>query len=244
MQIHNPLSQFLIFPLLKVKILGICFNITNFSLVCIIAMLVYISLFYYISSKENAQPKRAQMLFEISHSMISNMIEGTIGMKKGKPFVPIIFSLFMFIFLCNLIGMIPFGFALTSQLTTTFFFATIIFVIITITGVFMHGIKILKIFVPSGCPIWLLPLMILIELFSFLAKPISLALRLTANITAGHILLHIIASFTVCMWALCKVIPLGFMVVITGFELGVCVLQAYIFSILSCVYLNDVINLH
>ncbi|NDA91594.1 MAG: ATP synthase F0 subunit A, partial [Alphaproteobacteria bacterium] len=152
--------------------------------------------------------------------------------------------LFMFIMVCNLFGMIPYGFTVTSHISITFALAMMVFLLVTLLGFILHGFHFFSLFLPAGTPWWLAPLMILIELFAYLARPVSLSLRLAANMVAGHVLLKVIAGFIVSMAFYLKIFPIPFISVLIGFEIFVAILQAYIFTILSCVYLNDAINLH
>lgn len=241
---HNPLSQFNIYPITAFYVLGKKIILTNLALFALIATALFILCFYWAANGLRAKPNKRQAALETLHEFIVNMVDGTIGLTKGRKFVPLIFSFFVFILLCNLCGMLPYSFAITSHITTTFALAMVLFVIMIFVGFIYNGLSFFKIFAPKGCPIWLMPLMIVIEMFSFLSKPISLSLRLAANITSGHILLHIIAGFAASMWLIAKLVPFAFMILIFAFELGVCILQAYIFTILACVYLNDVLESH
>ncbi len=241
---HNPLDQFFVTPLLKCNPFGLNLAFTNASLFMTIATSFCITYLWYALRSPQLVPSKLQMSVEMLHKMIGNMLGSTIGEEKGKRFVSLIFSVFLFVLSSNFCGMLPKSFAVTSQIIVTFALASIVFLVITTVGIFSHGFGFFRLFLPSGCPLWLAPLMILIELFSFLAKPISLSLRLAANITSGHILLHVIGSAIVLMSLLFKFIPFSLVIVLVGFEFFVAILQAYIFAILSCVYLADVINLH
>jgi F-type H+-transporting ATPase subunit a len=175
--------------------------------------------------------------------MITGMLDQNVG-AKGKKFVPLIFTLFMFILTCNVFGMIPYGFTVTSHISITFALAMMVFLLVTLFGIYLHGFHFFSLFLPAGTPWWLAPLMVVIELFAYLARPVSLSLRLAANMVAGHVLLKVMAGFVVSMAIYLKILPIPFIVVLIGFELFVAALQAYIFTILSCVYLNDALNLH
>jgi F-type H+-transporting ATPase subunit a len=171
------------------------------------------------------------------------MLQQNVG-PKGKKFVPLMFTLFMFILTCNLFGMIPYSFTVTSHISITFALAMMVFLLVTLLGFYLHGFHFFSLFLPAGTPWWLAPLMVVIELFAYLARPVSLSLRLAANMVAGHVLLKVVAGFVVSMAIYLKFLPIPFIVVLIGFEIFVAILQAYIFTILSCVYLNDAINLH
>jgi F-type H+-transporting ATPase subunit a len=159
-------------------------------------------------------------------------------------YFPFIFSLFMFILFCNLIGMIPFTFTVTSHIIVTFAMALVVFVGVTIIGFTRHGLHYLKLFVPAGVPMALLPLLVVIEVLSYLIRPISLSVRLFANMTAGHTMLKVFGGFVVMLGVLGGWAPLAFVVALTGLELGIAVLQAYVFTILACIYLNDAVHMH
>lgn len=240
---HNPLAQFEIKPLVQLSLFGYDISFSNSSLFMMSAVIIVcISLLLGVRKTTNI-PSRLQALSEMMYQLISNMLEQTIG-NNGRKFVPFIFSIFCFILMCNLLGLIPYGFTATSHIVVTFVLAMIVFVSINVIGVYKHGVHFFSLFLPKGTPWWLAPLMVIIELFAYLARPISLSLRLAANMTAGHVLLKVIAGFIVSLFVLFKPLPISLVVVLIGFELFVAILQAYIFAVLSCVYLNDAINLH
>ena len=154
------------------------------------------------------------------------------------------FTLFMFVLFCNMIGMLPYSFTVTSQIIVTFMLAATVFIGVTIIGFIKHGIKYLELFVPKGVPIILLPLIIVIEIISYLSRPVSLSVRLFANMMAGHTMLKVFGGFVISLGLLGGWLPLGFTVALTGLEILVAFLQAYVFAILTCIYLNDALNLH
>ena len=206
--------------------------------------LTFTWLFYSVAFKNKSLiPSRLQLSGELLYGMISGMLQQNVG-PNGRKFVPLIFTLFIFILTCNLLGMIPYGFTVTSHISVTFAMAITIFLFITFLGIYLHGLHFFSLFLPKGTPWWLAPLMVVIELFAYLARPVSLSLRLAANMVAGHVLLKVLAGFVVSMAIYIKILPIPFIVVLIGFEIFVAVLQAYIFTILSCVYLNDAVNLH
>jgi F-type H+-transporting ATPase subunit a len=164
--------------------------------------------------------------------------------SDGMRYFPFVFTLFMFILFCNLIGMVPFTFTVTSHIIVTFVMAAVVFLGVTVIGFIRHGTHFLKLFVPSGVPIFLLPLLVVIELLSYLTRPISLSVRLFANMMAGHTMLKVFGGFVVALGVLAGWAPLAFVVALTGLEIGIAILQAYVFAILTCIYLNDAINLH
>ncbi len=200
-----------------------------------------------VHSPENPFPEykigRLQAAAEMIYETVEEMVGGTVG-ETGRRFVPFIFTLFIFILLCNLLGMVPGSFTATSHIAVTFAMAATIFVAITIIGICKHGSHFMSLFMPAGTPAFLMPLIFVVELFAYLARPISLSLRLAANMTAGHIVLKVIASFVIMSGAFLGFMPFGLLIVLTGFEFFIAILQAYIFTILTCVYLNDALNLH
>lgn len=240
---HSPLDQFKIKEIIDIDLLGYDISLTNSSLFMLLSgafIFVYFSLAF---RGKKLIPTRLQASGEMMYGMISNMLEQNVG-SKGRKFVPLIFTLFMFILTCNLLGMMPYGFTVTSHISVTFAIAMMVFILVTLLGIYLHGLHFFSLFLPAGTPWWLAPLMVVIELFAYLARPVSLSLRLAANMVAGHVLLKVMAGFVISMAIYLKFLPIPFIVVLIGFEIFVAVLQAYIFTILSCVYLNDAINLH
>jgi F-type H+-transporting ATPase subunit a len=171
------------------------------------------------------------------------MISDTAG-KKAKPYFSFIFSLFIFILFCNMVGMLPYSFTVTSHIIVTLTFAIFIFIGVSILGFVIHGFKYLKIFVPSGVPVILLPMITIIEIISYLSRPLSLSVRLFANMMAGHTMLKVFGGFVISLGLIGGWLPLGFSVALTGLEILIAFLQAYVFAILTCIYLNDALNLH
>ena len=184
-----------------------------------------------------------QFISEMAYEFVAKMISETAG-SKARPFFPFILTLFLFILFCNMIGMIPYSFTVTSHIIVTFALAAFVFIGVTIVGFVKHGFGFLKLFVPSGAPAVLLPLIIIIEIVSYLSRPISLSVRLFANMMAGHAVLKVFGGFVVSLGLIGGWLPLGFSVALTGLEVLVAFLQAYVFAILSCIYLNDALNLH
>lgn len=240
---HNPLAQFAIKPLIEIEFMGNNISFTNSSLAMLIAIIISIGFMIYSLRKQTIIPNRLQAFTESIYLMIHDMIDQNIG-EKGRKFFPLIFSIFTFILFCNLLGMVPYSFTATSHIIVTFALATLIFLLVTIVGFWNHGLKFLSLFLPKGTPGWLAPLIILIELFAYLARPVSLSLRLAANMIAGHVLLKVLVGFVVAMSFYLKPLPIPLIVILIGFEIFVAILQAYIFTILSCVYLSDAVNLH
>ena len=240
---HSPLDQFRVKEIVNLQIFGYDTSITNSSLFMLFVGVFIVFYFMLAFRGKGLVPSRFQLSGELVYGMITGMLDQNVG-AKGKKFVPLIFTLFMFILTCNLFGMIPYGFTVTSHISITFVLAMMVFLLVTLFGIYLHGFHFFSLFLPAGTPWWLAPLMVVIELFAYLARPVSLSLRLAANMVAGHVLLKVMAGFVVSMAIYLKILPIPFIVVLIGFELFVAALQAYIFTILSCVYLNDALNLH
>ena len=240
----NPMTQFEVYrigPENKVGEFDISF--TNSSLFMIISSLAILIIFNLGAKKNSLLPSKVQLLAELSYNFVSKMISDTAG-SKARPYFAFIFSLFMFVLFCNMFGMIPYTFTVTSHIIITFMLAAFIFIGVTIIGFIKHGFGYLKLFVPSGVPAVLLPLIVIIEIISYLSRPISLSVRLFANMMAGHTMMKVFGSFVVSLGIVGGWLPLGFSVALTGLEILVAFLQAYVFAILTCIYLNDALNLH
>ena len=240
----NPMTQFEVYrigPEIKIGAFDISF--TNASLFMVVSAISILIIFNLGSKKKNLLPNKLQLLAELSYSFVSKMIGDTAG-SKAKPYFSFIFSLFMFVLFCNMFGMIPYTFTVTSHIIVTFVLAAFIFIGVTIIGFMKHGIGYLKLFVPSGVPVVLLPLIVVIEIISYLSRPISLSVRLFANMMAGHTMMKVFGGFVVSLGIVGGWLPLSFSVALTGLEILVAFLQAYVFAILTCIYLNDALNLH
>jgi len=198
---------------------------------------------FFGTKKKSLIPSKIQLITEMSYTFVAKMINDTAG-SGAKSFFPFIFTLFMFILFCNMVGMLPYSFTVTSHIIVTFMLAAIVFIGVTIIGFIKHGIKYLELFVPKDVPIVLLPLIIIIEIISYLARPVSLSVRLFANMLAGHTMLKVFGGFVISLGLLGGWLPLGFSVALTGLEILIAFLQAYVFAILTCIYLNDALNLH
>ena len=240
----NPMHQFNVYKIgPEIKINGVDLSFTNASLFMLISA-ISISIFLLLGTKDKKIiPGKFQLLSEILYNFISKMISDTAG-KKAKPYFPFIFSLFIFVLFCNMVGMLPYSFTVTSHIIVTLAFAMFIFIGVTILGFIIHGFKYLKIFVPSGVPVVLLPIIMVIEIISYLSRPVSLSVRLFANMMAGHTMLKVFGGFVISLGLVAGWLPLTFSVALTGLEILVAFLQAYVFAILTCIYLNDALNLH
>jgi F-type H+-transporting ATPase subunit a len=192
-------------------------------------------------------PGRFQSMAELSYEFVANTIRSSAG-SEGMKFFPLVFSLFMFIMVSNMIGIIPYTFTVASHIIVTASLALLVFFTVLVYGFYKNGLKFFKLFVPSGIPIAILPLVVMIEVISFLSRPISHSVRLFANMLAGHITLKVFASFVTMLGAMGfvgwvgAILPLGLTVALTALELLVAFLQAYVFTILTCIYINDAIH--
>tara|TARA_Y100000590_G_scaffold454132_1_gene600387 strand:- start:466 stop:1188 length:723 start_codon:yes stop_codon:yes gene_type:complete len=238
----DPIHQFEIKKIVPLKLNDIDISFTNSSLFMILTVTI-ISLFLILSiKKKKIVPSRFQLTSELFYKFILNMINDNVG-QDGQKYFSLIFSLFTFILFGNLLGLLPYSFTFTSHIIVTFVLAMFIFVFVTLVGILMHGFKFFTLFVPKGVPIAMLPLMVPIEVISYLSRPISLSIRLFANMMAGHTMLKVFAGFIFSL-GIFGIAPLFVDVALTAFEVLVAFLQAYVFTVLTCLYLNDAINLH
>ena len=240
----NPMHQFKVNRIgPEINIGGLDLSFTNASLFMILSESAICVFLFFSTKNRNLIPNEIQLISESLYNFIAKMISDTAG-SKAKPYFPFIFSLFVFVLFCNMIGMLPYAFTVTSHIIVTLVMAIFIFVAVTIIGFLNHGFKYLKIFVPSGVPVALLPLITVIEIISYLSRPISLSVRLFANMMAGHTMLKVFGGFVISLGVIGGWLPLTFSVALTGLEILVAFLQAYVFAILTCIYLNDALNLH
>ena len=243
----DPLHQFVIETLVPIKIGGIDISFTNSSLFMTLALVLGSALLILGMGRGNVVPGRWQSIAEMSYEFVAGLIRDTIG-PEGKRYFPIVFTLFMFILFGNLMGMVPYAFTFTSHIIVTFALAFAVFIGVTILGFAKHGIKFFGFFVPPGVPIAMWPLLIPIEIISYLSRPISLSVRLFANMLAGHTLLKVIGSFVFGLGAITfgigGVLPVALISALTGLEIVIAFLQAYVFAILTCLYINDALHMH
>jgi F-type H+-transporting ATPase subunit a len=203
----------------------------------------------YGMSRRAVIPGRLQSLTESAYEFVQGLVIGQVG-AEGKRFFPFVFTLFMFVLFGNLMGLLPFAFTFTSHIVVTFALAAIVFVLITVVALALHGKKFFGYFFPEGAPIWLAPIIIPVEIVSYLSRPVSLSIRLFANMVAGHVMLKVFATFVVLLGGLgaigpvVAVLPLTVNVALVGFEILVAFLQAYVFAILTSIYLHDAVHLH
>lgn len=246
----SPLEQFSVNILANLHLGGLDFSITNSTLSCFLTLGTIALVWGFILSHGGlVVPSRYQVAAEMVYEFVLSLANEQLG-KNAQPYLAMVFTAFIYILASNLIGLIPFSFASTAQLVLAFSLSFSLFFGVSLIGLQIHGLHFLSFFLPAGAPIGLAPLLVVIELISYIFRPISLGVRLFANMTAGHSLLAIIAGFGwsigTCgsVLAVAALIPLGVIVVIYGLELAVAFLQAYVFGVLLCIYLKDAIELH
>jgi F-type H+-transporting ATPase subunit a len=240
--VDSPIEQFQIKRILEVDLGFVDASFTNSSLFMIVAIAL-VMLFLIASTREKALiPGRWQSMAEIAYEFVANMVRTNVG-TEGRKYFPFIFSLFMFILFGNMLGIIPYTFTFTSHLAVTFGMAVVVFLGTTIIGFAKHGLHFFSFFLPQGTPWFIAPILVPIEILSYFTRPISLSLRLFANMTAGHTLLKVFAGFVAAL-GIAGVVPLAAVVGLTGLEMLVAFLQAYVFAVLSCIYLNDALHMH
>ena len=240
---HSPLAQFAIEPLAPIHIGGLDASFTNSALWMVIAVGAITAFMLLGTRKQAIVPGRWQSLCEGMYDFVSNLLKENVG-NEGRAYFPFIFSLFMFILFSNVFGLLPGAFTVTSHIIVTVAMALFVFVGVTIIGIVRHGLHFFTYFVPQGAPVWLIPVMIPIEILSYFIRPMSLSVRLFANMVAGHVMLAVIGGFVVAMGVWFGWIPLAFVTVLFGLELLIACLQAYVFTILTCIYLHDAVHLH
>ena len=239
----NPLEQFEIKPIIPLEVAGIDISFTNSAMWMMIGVVVSILFMHLATRRAMIIPGRLQILAESLYGFVAGMVRDNIG-TKGREFFPLVFTIFIVILMGNMLGMLPYSFTYTSHIAVTFGIAFTLFLFITILGFVRHGMKFLSIFNPAGVPVALKPLIIPIEMISYFIRPVTLSVRLFANMMAGHLMLKVFAGFSVMMGVGFGLLPMGFNVILIGFEFLIAFLQAYVFTILSCIYLKDAIDLH
>ncbi len=239
---HSPLAQFEIKRWVPIEIGDLDVSFTNSSTFMVLTVIV-VSAFLVLGMRRNALiPGRWQSIVELLYIFIANLVRDTVG-KEGRPYFPFIFTVFMFILVGNLFGMTPYSFTFTSHIVVTFAMALVVFIGVTIIAIAKHRLHFFTFFMPPGVPLLMAPLLVPIEIISYLSRPISLSVRLFANMLAGHTLLKVFAGFVVSLGVF-GVFPLAFIVALTGLEIVIALLQAFVFTILTCLYLNDALHLH
>jgi F-type H+-transporting ATPase subunit a len=238
----NPLHQFTIERLVPLHIGKLDVSFTNSALFMVLAVLLITALVLLTTRGARLVPSRWQSVTEIFYETIAKMIDEYVG-HGGEAYFPFVFTLFMFILFGNFLGMIPYSFTFTSHIIVTFAMAAVVFVGVTVIGIARHGLHFFSLFAPQGVPIWLLPLLVPIEMISYFIRPFTLSIRLFANMVAGHAMLAIFAGFVISL-GIFGVLPLAVTSALILLELLVAGLQAYVFAVLTCLYLRDAIHLH
>jgi F-type H+-transporting ATPase subunit a len=240
--VASPIEQFEIKRVLDLNLGIVDASFTNSSLLMVIAVGLITLLLVMGVRRRSLVPGRWQSIVELAYDFVASMIRTNIG-SDGRPYFPFIFSLFMFILFGNMLGMLPYSFTFTSHLAVTLGMALVVFIGTTVIAFAKHGFRFFSFFLPHGTPWYVAPLLVPIEILSYFTRPVSLSLRLFANMTAGHTLLKVFGGFIVAM-GVAGIIPAAAVVALTGLELVVAFLQAYVFAILSCIYLNDALHMH
>ena len=243
----DPIHQFELKPIFTLGRIGnteIVF--TNAALYMLVAVVVIALLTTMATRRGSLVPGRIQSLVEMLYEFIASTVRSSAG-EEGMRFFPFVFSIFMFVLMLNLFGLVPYGFTVTSHIIVTFAMAALVILTVIVYGLMKHGTHFFGLFVPSGVPGWLLPLLVVIEVISFVSRPISLSVRLFANMLAGHIALKIFAGFVGILlgagfWSVLAPLPLALAVALTALEVLVAVLQAYVFATLTSIYLNDALH--
>jgi len=246
---HSPVAQFEIKPIFDLSIGGQDVSFTNSSLFMLLAVVVSSVFLVSAMRKRELIPGRMQGLAEMMYEFVADMVRSNVG-NEGRPYFPFIFTLFVFLLFGNLLGLIPYSYTFTSQIVVTFVMAAFVFLALTVLALFKHGLHFFSFFVPAGAPKALIPFLIIIEVISYFVRPVSLSVRLFANMLAGHTMLKVFAGLAVMISGVGgaaiagSVFPFIALIGLTGLEVLVAVLQAYVFTILTCMYLNDALHLH
>jgi F-type H+-transporting ATPase subunit a len=238
----HPLEQFGIERLVPIHIGGVDVSYTNSALMMTAAVVLITALIVLATRNAGLVPGRWQSIAEMSYEFVADLIDTNVG-HEGRQYFSFIFTLFMFILFANLLGMIPYSFTFTSHIIVTFALAAVVFIGVTAIGIVRHGFRFFSLFVPHGVPKVLLLLLVPIELLSYFIRPFTLSIRLFANMLAGHTMLAIFGGFAASV-GLFAIFPLGIDVMLVALEVLVAVLQAYVFAILTCLYLSEAIHLH
>ena len=244
--VSNPIEQFEIKPLIDIELAGHNVSFTNSSLMmCLVVLLVTVFLTASVRSR-SLIPGRWQSLAEVMYEFISGLLRDNVG-SAGRAYFPFIFTLFVFVLFGNVLGLFPYSFTFTSHVIVTFAMAAVVFIGVTIIGFAKHGLGYFRMFLPHGVPLFVAPVLVPVEMISYFSRPISLAVRLFANMTAGHIILTVLGGFVVTlggMFILPGLVPFAFMSAVSLLEIGIAGLQAYVFTALTCIYLHDAIHMH
>ncbi|CAN0653615.1 F0F1 ATP synthase subunit A [Nitratireductor aquimarinus] len=244
---NDPIHQFQISKWIPIEVGGLDFSFTNSSAFMVATVVAAGAFLFLTTSSRGLVPGRLQSISEMSYEFVASMLRDSAG-SHGMRFFPFVFSIFMFVLMANLLGLFPYFFTVTSHIIVTFALALLVIGTVVVYGFLKHGFGFLKLFVPQGVPAVVVPLVVLIEIVSFLSRPVSLSVRLFANMLAGHITLKVFAGFVTSLSAFGvagaagAVLPLIMTVAITGLEFLVAFMQAYVFAVLTCMYLNDAVH--
>ena len=247
---HSPMQQFEVHRLIPIEIGGLDLSFTNASLWMLLAIGAGAALLTLGVKRDGIVPGRTQSVVELMYDFIERQTVGAVMGESGKKFFPFIFTLFIFIFFTNFLGLIPYSFTVTSHIIVTFAMALMVFATVLVVGFWTHGLHFFSLFVPAGAPAWIMPLIVPIEIISFLSRPISLSVRLAANMLAGHTMLKVFAGFVITMLgaggvlSVLSIAPLLAGVAVTALEVLVAAIQAWVFALLTCIYLNEAVHLH
>jgi F-type H+-transporting ATPase subunit a len=243
----NPLEQFVIKPIVSLEIGGIDVSFTQSALFMLVGVIVTTLLMTLSMRSKSVVPNRWQNVSEMFYEFVAGMVHENLG-KESRKYFPFVFSVFMIVLMGNLLGMFPYSFTYTSHIIVTGALALAVFFLATLVGIARHGLHFFSLFVPKGLPMLLLPLIVVIEVISYLSRPISLSVRLFANMVAGHTMLKVFAGFSVTLaataFAALGAVPMLINVALIGLELMIAFIQAYVFAVLTCIYLKDAIELH
>jgi len=246
---HSPVEQFTIKALLHLQLFGYDVSFTNSAMFMLLAVLVSVIYLTFAMRRREMVPGRLQASAEMLYEFISEMVRSNVG-NEGRPYFPFIFTLFVFLLFGNMLGLIPYSYTFTSQIVVTFVMAAFVFVGVTLVALIKHGTHFFSFFIPPGAPKALVPFLIIIEVISYFVRPVSLSVRLFANMLAGHTMLKVFAVLAVMITSAGgvamagSVLPFLALIGLTGLEVLVAGLQAYVFTILTCMYLNDALHLH
>ena len=246
---HSPVEQFTIKALFNLELFGYDVSFTNSALFMMLSVILSVVYLTYAVRRREMIPGRVQASAEMLYEFISDMVKSNVG-SEGRPFFPFVFTLFIFLLFGNMLGLIPYSYTFTSQIVVTFVLAAFIFVGVTLVALIKHGMHFFSFFVPPGAPKVLIPFLIVIEVISYFVRPVSLSVRLFANMLAGHTMLKVFAGLAVMITGAGgvavagSILPFLALVGLTGLEVLVAGLQAYVFTILTCMYLNDALHLH
>jgi F-type H+-transporting ATPase subunit a len=246
---HSPVEQFTIKSLMHIELFGYDVSFSNSALFMMLTVILSVAYLTYAMRNRDMVPGRLQASAEMLYEFVSEMVRSNVG-SEGRPFFPFIFTLFIFLLFGNMLGLIPYSYTFTSQIVVTFVLAAFIFIGVTLVALIKHGMHFFSFFVPPGAPKVLIPFLIIIEVISYFVRPVSLSVRLFANMLAGHTMLKVFAGLAVMITGAGgvavagSILPFLALIGLTGLEVLVAGLQAYVFTILTCMYLNDALHLH